>query len=166
MHGHGVNPYLCPVPTCERAKPDGGFPRSWNLKDHVKRVHADLYPRWYRENSASCPGNNPDPQGRFSRKRRGASPAESTPMKRQSSSQAKARRSASASYSGYGYQPDHSYMQQGSTIGNQGMSAYHVQGLQRAMGDGQFLPQYDGYSQQAHHSLPYRANTSHLYSYQ
>ncbi len=85
LHGHGVNPYRCPVTTCERHKEDGGFPRSWNLKDHVKRVHGELYPGWYRENSDSSPSSNPDMQGRSSRKRRGASPAESAPMKRQSS---------------------------------------------------------------------------------
>ena len=160
LHGHGVNPYLCPVPTCERAKEDGGFPRSWNLKDHVKRVHGELYPRWYRETSDSSSSSNSSTQGRSGRKRRGSSPAESAPMKRQSSSQAKAQRTATAAYSGYVYQPENVYS---STTANHGMSAYHVQGLQRPMHDEHFLSQYDTYATQA--TLPYRANNSHLCAY-
>ncbi|PGH08340.1 hypothetical protein AJ79_06027 [Helicocarpus griseus UAMH5409] len=39
MHGHGENPHLCHFPTCERSVPGNGFPRRWNLHDHMKRVH-------------------------------------------------------------------------------------------------------------------------------
>ena len=38
-HGHGSKPYLCQFPDCERAAEDNGFPRSWNLIDHMERVH-------------------------------------------------------------------------------------------------------------------------------
>ncbi|QIW95004.1 hypothetical protein AMS68_000522 [Peltaster fructicola] len=39
MHGHGKCPYLCEYPGCERSDPDRGFPRLYNLRDHMKRVH-------------------------------------------------------------------------------------------------------------------------------
>lgn len=41
MHGHGDKPYLCPHPECDRAQIGFGFPRQWNLKDHMRRVHHD-----------------------------------------------------------------------------------------------------------------------------
>lgn len=41
MHGHGDKPYLCPHAGCDRALPGFGFPRQWNLKDHMRRVHHD-----------------------------------------------------------------------------------------------------------------------------
>jgi hypothetical protein len=39
MHGHGQKPYLCEYPNCDRSKPGQGFPRTYNLNDHMKRVH-------------------------------------------------------------------------------------------------------------------------------
>lgn len=39
MHGYGNNPYSCKFPDCERSKPGNGFPRRWNQRDHMKRVH-------------------------------------------------------------------------------------------------------------------------------
>ncbi|PGH34539.1 hypothetical protein GX50_02622 [[Emmonsia] crescens] len=39
MHGHGENPHLCHFSICERSVPGNGFPRRWNLHDHMKRVH-------------------------------------------------------------------------------------------------------------------------------
>ncbi|OAX83638.1 hypothetical protein ACJ72_02007 [Emergomyces africanus] len=39
MHGHGENPHLCHFSSCERSVPGNGFPRRWNLHDHMKRVH-------------------------------------------------------------------------------------------------------------------------------
>jgi hypothetical protein len=39
LHNHGHNPFLCKFPTCERAKANNGFPRKWNLRDHMKRMH-------------------------------------------------------------------------------------------------------------------------------
>ncbi|CAK7270894.1 hypothetical protein SEPCBS57363_004336 [Sporothrix epigloea] len=41
MHGHGDKPYLCPHAGCDRGLPGFGFPRQWNLKDHMRRVHHD-----------------------------------------------------------------------------------------------------------------------------
>lgn len=39
MHGHGERPHLCHYPGCERSAPGNGFPRRYNLFDHMKRVH-------------------------------------------------------------------------------------------------------------------------------
>ncbi|CAK4032502.1 Hypothetical predicted protein [Lecanosticta acicola] len=39
MHGHGDRPHLCFYPGCERGIPGNGFPRRYNLFDHMKRVH-------------------------------------------------------------------------------------------------------------------------------
>ncbi|KAL6404022.1 hypothetical protein AUP68_13400 [Ilyonectria robusta] len=41
LHGHGEKPFLCIYDGCERAVPGNGFPRQWNLRDHMKRVHND-----------------------------------------------------------------------------------------------------------------------------
>lgn len=39
MHGHGERPHLCFYTGCERNQPGNGFPRKYNLMDHMKRVH-------------------------------------------------------------------------------------------------------------------------------
>lgn len=39
MHGHGERPHLCYYAGCERGIPGNGFPRRYNLFDHMKRVH-------------------------------------------------------------------------------------------------------------------------------
>ncbi|KFA55760.1 hypothetical protein S40293_01943 [Stachybotrys chartarum IBT 40293] len=41
LHGHGDKPFLCVYEGCERAVLGNGFPRQWNLRDHMKRVHND-----------------------------------------------------------------------------------------------------------------------------
>lgn len=41
MHGHGDKPFLCSYEGCERGVSGNGFPRHWNLRDHMKRVHND-----------------------------------------------------------------------------------------------------------------------------
>ncbi|KAK3897974.1 hypothetical protein C8A05DRAFT_19362 [Staphylotrichum tortipilum] len=41
MHGHGEKPYLCTYEGCERSISGYGFPRQWNLRDHMRRVHND-----------------------------------------------------------------------------------------------------------------------------
>ncbi|WYZ40130.1 hypothetical protein EsH8_IV_000471 [Colletotrichum jinshuiense] len=41
MHGHGDKPFLCSYEGCDRAMSGNGFPRQWNLKDHMRRVHND-----------------------------------------------------------------------------------------------------------------------------
>ena len=50
MHGHGDKPHLCTYHDCERSIPGNGFPRRWNLFDHMRRVHAYT-------GSASSPGS-------------------------------------------------------------------------------------------------------------
>jgi hypothetical protein len=44
MHGHGEKPYLCTYEGCERSIAGHGFPRQWNLRDHMRRVHNDNGP--------------------------------------------------------------------------------------------------------------------------
>ncbi|OJJ80028.1 putative C2H2 finger domain protein [Aspergillus glaucus CBS 516.65] len=39
LHGHGDNPHLCLFEGCDRSVPGYGFPRRWNLYDHMRRVH-------------------------------------------------------------------------------------------------------------------------------
>ncbi|KAL4809934.1 hypothetical protein BDV18DRAFT_156308 [Aspergillus unguis] len=39
LHGHGDNPHLCLFDGCDRSIPGYGFPRRWNLFDHMRRVH-------------------------------------------------------------------------------------------------------------------------------
>ena len=39
LHGHGDKPYRCRFRGCDRAQHGQGFPRLWNLRDHMKRVH-------------------------------------------------------------------------------------------------------------------------------
>ena len=34
-----MNPYLCKFLECDRARDGNGFPRRWNQRDHMKRVH-------------------------------------------------------------------------------------------------------------------------------
>lgn len=38
--GHDDKPFYCTFPECERSTAGRGFPRRWNLKDHLKRVHS------------------------------------------------------------------------------------------------------------------------------
>ncbi|MCJ1398539.1 hypothetical protein MMC11_001739 [Xylographa trunciseda] len=49
MHGHGDKPYLCRYEDCDRSIEGNGFPRRWNLLDHMKRVHSNSGPA-----SAGC----------------------------------------------------------------------------------------------------------------
>ncbi|KAI9799730.1 MAG: hypothetical protein M1833_003849 [Piccolia ochrophora] len=39
MYGHGTKPFECPYHGCERSGSGNGFPRRWNLYDHMRRVH-------------------------------------------------------------------------------------------------------------------------------
>lgn len=61
MHGHGSRPHLCQFPDCERSQPGQGFPRRYNLFDHMKRVHD-----WSPE---PPPGMEPSPSKRIRGKR-------------------------------------------------------------------------------------------------
>ncbi|KAH6663751.1 hypothetical protein B0J14DRAFT_570293 [Halenospora varia] len=42
MHGSGDKPFLCTHDGCDRGVLGNGFPRHWNLRDHMKRVHNDV----------------------------------------------------------------------------------------------------------------------------
>jgi len=42
MYGHGDKPHLYTHEGCERSILRNGFPRHWNLRDYMKRVHNDL----------------------------------------------------------------------------------------------------------------------------
>lgn len=89
MHFYGKNPHRCHYAGCDRAIE--GFPRRWNLHDHMRRVH---------KHDASQPMDAKDDCSDYEvpSKRKGSGAPTSCQMKRTSSSQAKAR-AASASYS-------------------------------------------------------------------
>ena len=102
MHGHGAKPFLCKFEGCERAHENHGFPRRWNLLDHMKRVHGY---------SASEPSNNsdsPSPSDSSShkdpthsqRKRRTPSPMENGAAKRAKVATSRAEGQASISPAG------------------------------------------------------------------
>ena len=61
MHGHGDKPYLCRYDDCDRSIEGNGFPRRWNLQDHMKRVHSDSGPSsaGYASPSASSTSSPP-----------------------------------------------------------------------------------------------------------
>ncbi|KUJ15395.1 uncharacterized protein LY89DRAFT_698195 [Mollisia scopiformis] len=63
MHGHGDKPFLCSYDGCERGVQGNGFPRHWNLRDHMKRVHND--PGHPKSNaSGSPPPSAPAPKSK------------------------------------------------------------------------------------------------------
>ena len=71
MHGHGPNPHKCIFPDCERSVEGHGFPRRWNLHDHMRRVHN------YSEPSSPKNGNespSPPHHGSAGHKKRSPSP--------------------------------------------------------------------------------------------
>ena len=76
MHGHGDKPFLCTYEHCERAVAGNGFPRHWNLRDHMKRVHND--PGTSRSNASNTP---PPPSGRG--KKRKTEATDSPPLEKQ-----------------------------------------------------------------------------------
>ncbi|KAF2153866.1 hypothetical protein K461DRAFT_117566 [Myriangium duriaei CBS 260.36] len=39
LHGHGDKPHLCKYRSCERSVDGKGFPRHYNLMDHMRRMH-------------------------------------------------------------------------------------------------------------------------------
>jgi hypothetical protein len=60
MHGHGDKPFLCTYDGCERGVAGNGFPRHWNLRDHMKRVHNDPgQPKSNASTSGSPPPSGP-----------------------------------------------------------------------------------------------------------
>lgn len=69
MHGHGARPHLCHFRDCERAVPGHGFPRRYNLFDHMKRVHQYDGPT----TEPSPPSAGGAPRKTMSRKRKASS---------------------------------------------------------------------------------------------
>jgi hypothetical protein len=67
MHGHGDKPYLCTSEGCERGAAGNGFPRHWNLRDHMRRVHNDPGPT-KSSGSGSPPPSSGPARGRNKRK--------------------------------------------------------------------------------------------------
>nr|KAJ9665337.1 hypothetical protein H2201_004629 [Coniosporium apollinis] len=80
MHGHGSKPHLCIYSDCERAVPGQGFPRRYNLIDHMKRVHE--YSDVAAEGSEPSPGAPPK-RKQGTRKRKSAADGEEQVDKRQ-----------------------------------------------------------------------------------
>ena len=103
MHGHGAKPFLCKFEGCERAHENHGFPRRWNLLDHMKRVHG------YSASEPSNKSDSPSPsdssshnsnkdQASNQRKRRTPSPTETGVAKRVKVATSKADGQASTNF--------------------------------------------------------------------
>ena len=89
MHGHGEKPHMCTFPECDRSIPGNGFPRRWNLFDHMKRVHDYTGPASSSSSSSPTPSSTGSFQGTTTlaiRKRRPSSPTQGEPLKRTKSS--------------------------------------------------------------------------------
>lgn len=88
MHGHGDKPYLCNFDNCDRSIPGNGFPRRWNLRDHMRRVH-DYTGSPSNESTSPSPSSmSTQSLGKGSetiRKRRTCAHSQSQPMKRNKS---------------------------------------------------------------------------------
>ncbi|KAI9166659.1 hypothetical protein HJFPF1_02773 [Paramyrothecium foliicola] len=77
LHGHGDKPFLCMYEGCERAVPGNGFPRQWNLRDHMKRVHND-----HGSAGGSPPAATQQPKGR--KRKTDVPEAQATPSRKTS----------------------------------------------------------------------------------
>ncbi len=62
MHGNGEKPFLCTYKGCERGSSGNGFPRHWNLRDHIKRVHNDTGHQPKSNTARSPPASLPAPR--------------------------------------------------------------------------------------------------------
>jgi len=85
MHGHGEKPYLCKYEDCDRSITGNGFPRRWNLQDHMKRVHDDLGPPSTGSASpspSSVSSTAPPKVNASGRKKRASISAQDQPSKR------------------------------------------------------------------------------------
>lgn len=89
MHNHGVNPYLCMFPGCDRAKEGNGFPRRWNQRDHMKRVHD-----WIEDDSPRASSDRHTTND--SKRKKGPPGATSVRMRRSTSSSSYAKGPAAA----------------------------------------------------------------------
>lgn len=83
FHGHGDNPHLCLFEGCERSVPGYGFPRRWNLYDHMKRVHDyDGSERPSSPETSSTSGQSSKKKDNPGRKRKVLGPTGGQTMKR------------------------------------------------------------------------------------
>lgn len=85
MHGHGEKPHLCSFQDCDRSVPGNGFPRRWNLFDHMKRVHDYTGPGSSNSSSSPTPSTASSFHGTATlavRKRRPSSPVQTDLPKR------------------------------------------------------------------------------------
>lgn len=89
MHGHGDKPFLCTYEGCERGAPGNGFPRHWNLRDHMRRVHNDSGTA--KSASVSPPAFNLPVRGRNKRKTEAADSTSEDKVKRVATGDAVAR---------------------------------------------------------------------------
>ncbi|KAL8709562.1 MAG: hypothetical protein Q9220_005654 [cf. Caloplaca sp. 1 TL-2023] len=88
MHGHGDKPHLCTYQDCERSILGNGFPRRWNLFDHMRRVHNYSGPASSPRSSSPTSSVSSYCQGQTTlpvRKRRTSSNAKAEPMKKSKS---------------------------------------------------------------------------------
>ena len=85
MHGHGEKPHLCIFKDCDRSAEDNGFPRRWNLFDHMKRVHDYDPPNKGVSPPSSTGSRSPPPHGAardVPKKKRTPSPTLRAPSKK------------------------------------------------------------------------------------
>jgi len=99
MHGHGEKPYLCEYANCERASPGNGFPRHWNLRDHMRRVHNDPGAAKSSSSGGSPPQAALVTASSRSKKRKHDKPASSTLDKSEKVSKSKSKRESKESSS-------------------------------------------------------------------
>lgn len=92
LHGHGDNPHLCLWEGCERSVPGYGFPRRWNLFDHMRRVHdyasSERHSSPETSPSGAAPPKKKEPVNRKKRGVTGATPAPTMKRTRSVHSQA------------------------------------------------------------------------------
>ncbi|KAL4900820.1 hypothetical protein BDW74DRAFT_182405 [Aspergillus multicolor] len=87
LHGHGDNPHLCLFEGCDRSIPGYGFPRRWNLYDHMRRVHDYASSERPSSPDASPTTTQPKKKETAGRKRRVTGVSGAQTMKRTRSTQ-------------------------------------------------------------------------------
>ena len=91
MHGHGEKPFRCDFPDCSRFL--DGFPRRWNARDHMKRIHnhipAESPSRSHSPSSSTVSSQSVGKATISARKRRTSSISKPEPSKRSKSGEAR-----------------------------------------------------------------------------
>ena len=149
-HAHGVNPFLCKFPDCDRARDGNGFPRRWNQRDHMKRVHQ------YEETDAPSK-KSPSSQSQQPKRRKASNAPTSVPMRRSGSSgvsKVHAMVNASIPVSNYG--PISRTQYSGPNVYSMPRQDYNVMMTQQvSMSDVQFSHQPVAISRTSRVSPPY-----------